>query len=129
MKTFKNKLGLLGMICTAMLFVLVVSCKDDAQKASSDTNRVDITPVSEKMNKIPDTSAAVAKNPAHGQPGHRCDIPVGAPLNSPPATNSTSPIITNSGTPVNNSGNANPTVNPPHGQPGHRCDVKVGDPL
>jgi hypothetical protein len=26
------------------------------------------------------------KNPAHGQPSHRCDIPVGAPLNSPPAT-------------------------------------------
>lgn len=24
-------------------------------------------------------------NPAHGQPGHRCDIAVGAPLNSAPA--------------------------------------------
>jgi len=27
----------------------------------------------------------VALNPAHGQPGHRCDIAVGAPLNSAPA--------------------------------------------
>jgi hypothetical protein len=24
-------------------------------------------------------------NPPHGQPGHRCDIPVGQPLNSKPA--------------------------------------------
>jgi hypothetical protein len=23
-------------------------------------------------------------NPSHGQPGHRCDIAVGAPLNSKP---------------------------------------------
>lgn len=27
----------------------------------------------------------VALNPAHGQPNHRCDIAVGAPLNSAPA--------------------------------------------
>lgn len=30
-------------------------------------------------------AAAAGKNPAHGQPGHRCDIAVGAPLNSTPA--------------------------------------------
>ncbi|RYZ55627.1 MAG: hypothetical protein EOO14_13010, partial [Chitinophagaceae bacterium] len=28
--------------------------------------------------------AAVALNPEHGAPGHRCDIQVGAPLNSAP---------------------------------------------
>lgn len=28
------------------------------------------------------------KNPPHGQPNHRCDIPVGAPLNSPPESTS-----------------------------------------
>lgn len=27
---------------------------------------------------------AAGMNPAHGQPGHRCDIAVGAPLNSKP---------------------------------------------
>src|SRR6188474_1027285 len=27
---------------------------------------------------------AEGMNPPHGQPGHRCDIAVGAPLNSPP---------------------------------------------
>lgn len=28
-------------------------------------------------------------NPAHGQPGHRCDVAVGAPLNSAPAKTTT----------------------------------------
>lgn len=44
------------------------------------------------------TKTAAGMNPPHGQPGHRCDIPVGAPLNSPPgqgaqqqATQSTAP--------------------------------------
>jgi hypothetical protein len=30
-------------------------------------------------------STAAGINPAHGQPGHRCDIPVGQPLNSKPS--------------------------------------------
>jgi len=30
------------------------------------------------------SSTAAGMNPAHGEPGHRCDIAVGAPLNSPP---------------------------------------------
>ena len=48
-------------------------------------------------------------NPPHGQPGHRCDIPVGDPL----------PVAANN----------NVKLNPPHGQPGHRCDIAVGSPL
>jgi hypothetical protein len=31
-------------------------------------------------------------NPQHGQPGHRCDIAVGAPLNSKPAAATTTPV-------------------------------------
>jgi hypothetical protein len=58
-------------------------------------------------------------NPPHGQPGHRCDITVGQPLNSkPPAA-----------TPVTNTVAVAPGMNPPHGQPGHRCDIAVGQPL
>ena len=53
--------------------------------------------------------ATLTVNPPHGQPGHRCDIPVGDPL----------PVA------VNNS----VKLNPPHGQPGHRCDIAVGSPL
>ena len=71
-------------------------------------------------------------NPAHGQPGHRCDISVGAPLNSPAksgAINTQSQVI-----PTKAASAAQPTpaglkVNPAHGQPGHRCELAVGAPL
>lgn len=85
-------------------------------------------------------------NPEHGKPGHRCDIAVGAPLDSKPAA---TPSITT--TPANNTANATPTIaqpitpvlpnnnattavpadglNPEHGKPGHRCDIAVGAPL
>lgn len=79
---------------------------------------------------------AVAKgmNPSHGQPGHRCDIAVGAPLNSPVATNSTTPqVVSNSGQSVTTTtmttAKTPKGMNPPHGQPGHRCDIPVGSPL
>lgn len=78
-------------------------------------------------------------NPPHGQPGHRCDIAVGAPLNSPkaatpaahnvqkptslekvaPKTTMSQPVATQTA----------PGMNPPHGQPGHRCEIAVGAPL
>ncbi|HEX8270949.1 MAG TPA: hypothetical protein VF581_13740 [Flavobacterium sp.] len=35
----------------------------------------------------PPVAVAKGMNPSHGQPGHRCDIAVGAPLNSPAKTN------------------------------------------
>lgn len=76
------------------------------------------------------SSGDVALNPAHGQPGHDCAIPVGAPLNSKPASN---PNMTPIQTPVQNQTSTAPTgsgmVNPPHGQPGHDCAVPVGAPL
>lgn len=93
--------------------------------------------------------ATVAKgmNPAHGQPGHRCDIAVGAPLNSPPGktptptqtAQTTTPAIVqktspNSGVPKTLAAPAEtvvtaPGMNPPHGQAGHDCAVAVGAPL
>ncbi|NMH27766.1 hypothetical protein [Flavobacterium silvaticum] len=39
-----------------------------------------------KVTQAPAQKVAPGMNPAHGQPGHRCDIAVGAPLNSPPGT-------------------------------------------
>jgi hypothetical protein len=91
-------------------------------------------------------------NPAHGQPFHRCDIPVGSPLNSvapaksaqiKPATpvNKTgmAPTIENAARlnnqQVNNPASTSvatgtlPKLNPPHGQPFHRCDIPVGSAL
>jgi len=80
------------------------------------------------------TSAKTATglNPAHGQPGHDCAIPVGAPLNT---KNSSSPMVNpGSSSPLINSGNPSPVqtapgMNPAHGQPGHDCTIPVGAPL
>ena len=44
---------------------------------------------------------STALNPPHGQPGHRCDILVGKPLNSKPATNAaavSTPSVNSTGT-------------------------------
>jgi len=93
------------------------------------------------------TTTAPGMNPPHGQPGHRCDINVGAPLNSKPnptATATEQPIqasitqpATTKTTPVQTAVTATPVaatptapgMNPPHGQPNHRCDIAVGAPL
>jgi hypothetical protein len=90
-----------------------------------------------------------ALNPAHGAPGHRCDIAVGAPLNSPapqtaaapttqqvttqqvtaqPTTTVTQQAPTSTATvpTVNEKGQR---LNPAHGMPGHKCEIEVGAPL
>lgn len=79
----------------------------------------------------PTTATAPGMNPPHGQPGHRCDIPVGAPLNSKPTTQ---PVVTTqqpSQTVITQQPTTPtaPGMNPPHGQPNHRCDIAVGAPL
>jgi hypothetical protein len=78
-------------------------------------------------------------NPAHGQPGHRCDISVGAPLDSKPTqptVNTTQPVVTQNSAPALTPNTPTPApvkvaagMNPSHGQPGHRCDIAVGAPL
>ncbi len=78
-------------------------------------------------------SATAKSNPAHGQPGHRCDIAVGAPLNSPaqqvqkPASVAANQTLAALPKPAITS--ATGKLNPIHGQPGHRCDIAVGAPL
>jgi len=92
---------------------------------------------------------AKGMNPAHGQPGHRCDIAVGAPLNSKPTSvplNKSSQVTTQTNNSQNGSFSVTPVdmskqnntpalltpnntqtsttatgTNPPHGQPGHVC--------
>jgi hypothetical protein len=72
-------------------------------------------------------------NPPHGEPNHRCDIAVGAPLNSKPNTVSTPQTLTPQTaqypTPNAAATKTAPGMNPPHGQPKHRCDIAVGAPL
>ncbi len=76
-------------------------------------------------------SASNGLNPAHGAPGHRCEIPVGSPLNSAPSATVTQPqaqTITTTANPTTKTTTA-PGMNPAHGEPGHRCDISVGAPL
>ena len=114
-----------------------------------DRNKSAITPVT--------NASAIGLNPAHGQPGHRCDIAVGQPLISKPATQSSrifntvtaataqnttvpttipAPIFNRNVRTVTNPAtvflaNMPPAdgLNPKHGLPGHRCDIPVGQPL
>jgi hypothetical protein len=80
-------------------------------------------------------AGATGLNPQHGQPGHRCDIAVGAPLNSPPG-NAAAPAISSSPAPTISQAPAaaapasgKTRLNPAHGEPGHDCSVAVGQPL
>lgn len=149
---------LLGVIAVS---VLAVSCKKDEKATylkeeagvqssgmavnSPKASLMDQAGIQSNTNPAP-MATAPGMNPPHGQPGHRCDIPVGQPLNgTPPAPapnnaaanssnsinidpNSLSPgkvMIDNNGKQVKTA----PGMNPPHGQPGHRCDIPVGQPL
>ena len=95
------------------------------------------------------TLPAGTPNPAHGQPGHQCGIPVGTPLGQSPAATTASqpsapvvmPPITTSKTAAQPAGGTTTTAptggvtlpagtpNPAHGQPGHQCGIPVGTPL
>lgn len=93
-------------------------------------------------------ATAKGMNPPHGQPGHRCEIAVGAPLNSAPKKTAANPGATvtqatsvtpemlkqaqGGTTPIQAPATpvvTAPGMNPPHGQEGHVCSVAVGEPL
>lgn len=158
---------LLGLIA---LSIATISCKKD-ERATYLTEEAGVQQPALAVNNTPKTSlldqagiqtvqnsgsatvTSPGMNPAHGQPGHRCDIPVGQPLSSAPAQTpqqgtqnvnvnanqgQTIQIDPNSLQPgkftVDNSGKAKTVktakgMNPPHGEPGHRCDIPVGQPL
>ena len=112
---------------------IVVPHKDSvsaAVPATTPVNPIDsMTPAQINGQTVPQPAAqpvAAGMNPAHGQPGHRCDIPVGAPLNSPPGKQTAAPVA-QTVTPAKTV--TAPGMNPAHGQPGHRCDIAVGAPL
>ena len=106
------------------------------QSTTTTQNQV-ITTSAPVVTPQPTVKTAPGMNPPHGQPGHRCDIAVGAPLNSPvtksPSVTPTTQnqVITTSAPVVISQSTVKtaPGMNPPHGQPGHRCDIAVGAPL
>jgi hypothetical protein len=136
-----------------LFLVTFFSCKkelepqDNSVVTPSTSNNSSATPVSPELTSSSQSTAlpqqnsnsnAVGMNPPHGQAGHRCDIAVGAPLNSQPNKSISNPTTTSS---VSNSPApaivktntaavvTKPGMNPPHGQAGHRCDIAVGAPL
>jgi hypothetical protein len=89
---------------------------------------------------VPRTETATGMNPPHGQPGHSCEIPVGAPLSSIPGTLPSPPAVSLQTVTPGSTQQGNvpaqttvaqtaPGMNPPHGQPGHSCEIPVGAPL
>jgi hypothetical protein len=104
-------------------------------------NPTQIQPVASASQIVPINNASTGNqkviagiNPAHGQPNHRCDIAVGAPLNSKPTVNTSSPsniqpAAVTTTTSVPSTQKVAPGMNPAHGQPNHRCDIAVGEPL
>lgn len=134
-----------------MISFALMSCKNEIEPKENTTRIIPFTEVGMKMREEAAAKAAkkasqtatntttvgIGMNPAHGQKGHRCDIPVGAPLNSPVVaakTTSTStsapqmtvtPNTTSTATPITTAEG----INPPHGQEGHRCDIAVGAAL
>ena len=112
-----------------------LSVKDSATTAVASTPVVALADTTQLVQPTVNAPVQTAgMNPAHGQPGHRCDIAVGEPLNSPVAkttaapTTTTTPVTPTVVTPTATTKTA-PGMNPAHGQPGHRCDISVGAPL
>lgn len=111
----------LQLMLVTLLAGVIISCKEEAQKENSSAVPSETT---EEV-----TDKAVKVNPAHGQPGHRCDLPVGAPLNGETTTTQpeTTQLPSTSVSPIRVE--QTPDINPPHGEPGHDCSVPVGAKL
>ena len=98
--------------------------------SDTNTNKIQTAPVTNAPTITAQPVAATGLNPAHGQPGHRCEIAVGAPLDGKPAQSSIQPApVTTIASPLNTSSTTGKALNPAHGQPGHRCEIAVGAPL
>ncbi|QOW11194.1 hypothetical protein Q73A0000_12925 [Kaistella flava (ex Peng et al. 2021)] len=120
--------------------------KDSVNKVGSITYTSDIEEVAAAV-AANNQSEKPTLNPEHGQPYHRCEIPVGAPIDSAPPQNAAPQVMQQQNLSSNNF-NTNPISpsaapspeqaqatgpkpanNPAHGEPHHRCDLEVGAPL
>lgn len=101
---------------------LMISCKEEKK---------DATPANSKVEIQKNSKTTAALNPVHGAEGHRCDIPVGAPLDQAASRNTlnqSKPTIPSDISPVWIN-KPIPLKNPPHGQYGHDCTIPVGGNL
>lgn len=130
----KLRLFLIPVFFTSLFFI---SCQDAKETSTEVTDTLPEASLEQKMQQLESVAPAsnstgsatmTGANPPHGQPGHRCDIAVGAPLDGSSAVKA-SPVQVNPVQTQSNSAAPANGINPAHGQPGHRCDIKVGDPL
>jgi len=117
------KIKILNIAILALSLNAMVACKEEKKETEA-------TPANSKIETTDNPKTTAALNPVHGQPGHRCDLPVGAPLDQAASTQiqQTSTINTNV-SPVRVQNGGTPNINPPHGQPGHDCSKPVGSDL
>lgn len=109
------------------------------QSNPNNVANINLNPVQPQTQLVQQAQQTVpGMNPPHGQPNHRCDIPVGASLSTPVQNNTNiQPTIVTTQMPAKVSTQESAQapvkvasgINPPHGQPGHRCDIEVGAPL
>ena len=113
----------INVMILALFLGLMVSCKDQDKEAETTAAQTE----NEAPGKVSEEQIKV--NPAHGLPGHRCDLPVGAPLNAATSVNTTptSELPSTSVSPIRI--DKKPDVNPPHGEPYHDCSIPVGAKL
>jgi len=129
----------------AFAILLFSSCANDSSEKTAEenaaTSRVDSILGSTSSGGFPAASGSgdVKLNPPHGEPGHRCEIAVGAPLTAAPIDQPEINIVENPTPPLQQTVTPQPTesasemlakgLNPPHGAPGHDCAIPVGQPL
>ncbi len=116
------KTRILNVAILALSLSAMIACKDEKKE---------VEPVNDSVEATDNSKTTAALNPVHGEPGHRCDIPVGTPLDQPATTNlqQTNTTINPNVSPVRVQGGDTPTINPPHGEPGHDCSKPVGSEL
>lgn len=119
------KIRTLNIAILALSLSALVSCKDEKKE-------IEATPANSNVETTSNPKTTAALNPVHGEPGHRCDIPVGTPLDQAASTNlqqTNTTTINPNVSPVRVNGGDTPAKNPAHGQPGHDCSIPVGADL
>jgi hypothetical protein len=155
------------LLASFALLGLTISCtgdkKNDTEETAQPETTVDAAVSSETpavmeqqpvmsegqpVNAMPvqNNTSGARLNPAHGEPGHDCAVPVGSPLPAPGSTpaattapqqitatpSSAAPTSIMNAPPAGapaTAGTTAPGMNPPHGEPGHDCAIPVGSPL
>ncbi|MEJ7912964.1 MAG: hypothetical protein WKF70_07405 [Chitinophagaceae bacterium] len=134
---------------TLFASLLLFSCNSSIDQNRSSTPSasapVNNTMLPSGISTAPPATAATGINPAHGQPGHNCDVAPGAPLPAAGTARSiapagaaapitpqdamAAPVIRLPQTNTGASAAPGARINPAHGQMGHDCGVAVGQPL